>query len=341
MEYSTKVLPYTEESVHEAAVLLQKGEIVGIPTETVYGLAGSAYDEQAIAKIFKAKGRPQDNPLIVHISDLDMLPELTESVPETAKLLADAFWPGPLTMIIEKSEKVPFAVTAGLDTVAIRMPSHPAAAEIIRVSGLPLAAPSANTSGRPSPTKAEHVYHDMNGKIPLIIDGGDCEFGVESSVFLIGDQTVRLLRPGAVTKEQVESLGIKVEVDPAVEHMLKKDSAVVSPGLKYKHYSPKADVTIVKGSIHQFAEYVNNKKSDGVFALVFHGEEEKLSVPAVVYGFEDDSLSQASELFDALRSLDRLEAKTVFARCPKKGGVGLAVYNRLLRAAGFKVVDLE
>ena len=183
--FQTKVMPCDEKGVAFAAELLKKGEVVGIPTETVYGLAASAYDPAAVSKIFAAKGRPQDNPLIVHISDLSMLNDLVSDFPPIAQKLASAFWPGPLTMILPKSERVPFEVTAGLDTVGIRMPSHPGAAAVIKACGLPLAAPSANTSGRPSPTKAKHVLYDMNGKIPLILDGGSCSVGVESTVILV------------------------------------------------------------------------------------------------------------------------------------------------------------
>ncbi len=336
----TKMLPCGEGGIRLAAALLKQGEIVGIPTETVYGLAASAYNPAAVSKIFAAKGRPQDNPLIVHISDLTMLEELTSDFPAVAQKLAGAFWPGPLTMILPKSERVPREVTAGLDTVGIRMPSHPGAAAVIRACGLPLAAPSANTSGRPSPTRAKHVLCDMDGKIPLVLDGGSCEVGVESTVVLVRSDSVHLLRPGGVSLEQLEGLDIPVTVDPAVEAGLRQGTAALSPGLKYKHYAPRAEVILVKGPFDKFAEYVNNKAESGAFALAFEGEESALRLPCIVYGGRETPETQAAGLFDALRKLDEKDAKTVYARCPERKGVGRAVYNRLLRAAAFRVVEL-
>jgi len=338
--YQTKILSCDGEGLTFAAELLRKGEVVGIPTETVYGLAANAYDPEAVSRIFEAKGRPQDNPLIVHISELSMLEDLVSAFPPLAKKLADMFWPGALTMILPKSDKVPSAVTAGLETVAIRMPSHPGAAAVIRESGLPLAAPSANTSGRPSPTRASHVFHDMNGKIPLILDGGNCEVGVESTVVLVRSDSVHLLRPGGVTKEQLEAAGIPVTVDPAVEAKLEQGAKVLSPGLKYKHYSPKAEVMILKGSFEAFREYVENHPAEEAQLLVFEGEEDFFSLPCVVYGKEGDPATQAAGLFDALREVDQKGAKVVYARCPDLDGVGYAVYNRILRAAAFRVVEL-
>ena len=340
MTVQTQVKRCSIESIHEAAELLRRGEVVGMPTETVYGLAANAYDPEAVAKIFAAKGRPQDNPLIVHIASLDMLGDLVVSFPAMAHRMADAFWPGPLTMILPKSEKGPPEVTAGLNTVAVRMPSHPDAAALIRESGLPLAAPSANTSGRPSPTRAEHVFEDMKGKIPLILDGGSCSVGVESTVVLVKEDSVHLLRPGGVTPEQIQALGLAVTVDPAVESKLDEGKKVLSPGLKYKHYSPKADVILIKGSVDKFADYVNHKAEPGVFALLFEGEQRKLWVPSLVYGREHEPETQAAGLFDALRELDSEGAQTVYARCPEKEGMGLAVYNRMMRAAGFQVIEL-
>lgn len=338
--YDTKVIPCTEGDIATAAEFLKRGEVVAIPTETVYGLAANALNTEAVSKIFKAKGRPQDNPLIVHICGLKMLNGLVASFPETAQKLAAAFWPGPLTMILPKSDKLPSVVSAGLDTVGIRMPNHRAALEVIRKSGLPLAAPSANVSGKPSPTRAEHVYEDLEGKIPLILDGGPCEVGVESTVALVLPGSVRILRPGAVTKEKIEELGLKVETDPAVGQELAEDAEVLSPGMKYKHYAPKADVILVKGPLDKFAEYVNNNAVEGAFALLFAGEKHVVSVPGIVYGSKDKPETQAAGLFDALRRADQFGAKTVFARSPDTAGVGSAVYNRMLRAAAFKVVEL-
>lgn len=340
MEYTTKLLPPTEDTLRTAAAALRRGELVGMPTETVYGLAANAYDPCAVAKIFQAKGRPQDNPLIVHIADLAVLYEIASSVRKTAEQLAENFWPGPFTMILPKSEKIPECVTAGLDSVAVRMPSHPVAAALIRESGLPLAAPSANLSGRPSPTKAGHVYDDLHGKIPYIIDGGSCKIGVESTVVKVMDNKVLLLRPGAVTAEQIRALGIETEIAEAVEAPLKEGETVLSPGMKYKHYAPKARVVIVDGTIDVFSSYVRLHSDEHTYALVFDGEEQFMAVPTLSFGRGSDALEQANHLFAALRMADEKGASCVFCRCPSREGVGLAVYNRLLRAAGFEVVVL-
>ena len=339
----TEILPIQNDTLEAAAnragALLRDGEVVGIPTETVYGLAANAFDEVAVSKIFKAKGRPQDNPLIVHISAFSELAPLVQAVPESAKKLAKAFWPGPLTMILPKSDKIPDAVCAGLSTVAIRCPAHPVARAVIAAAGVPLAAPSANLSGSPSPTNAKYVFDDMNGKIPLILDGGQSAVGVESTVITLALDTPRVLRPGGITVEQLRAVLGTVEVDDAVLHPLKQGATVASPGMKYKHYAPKAEITIVKGTLSQFTAYVNTHKSDADFVLCFEGEEAAFS-KSITYGRAEDGLSEANRLFDALRELDEQGAKRVFARCPAEEEVGLAVYNRLLRAAAFRVVTL-
>lgn len=340
MEYTTNILPPTKEALRLAAGALRRGELVGMPTETVYGLAANAYDPSAVEKIFLAKGRPQDNPLIVHIADLASLDGIASGIGKTAELLASRFWPGPFTMILPKSEKIPDCVTAGLDSVAVRMPSHPVAAALIRESGLPLAAPSANLSGRPSTTEARHVYDDLHGKIPYIIDGGSCDIGVESTVVKVMDNKVLLLRPGAVTVENMRELGIEIEIARAVETPLKEGETALSPGMKYKHYAPKAKVVIVDGPIERFASYVRLHSDGHTYALVFEGEEASIPVPTLSFGHSDNSLEQASHLFTALRAADEKGASCVYCRCPSKQGVGLAVYNRLLRAAGFEVVVL-
>lgn len=334
----TKILQPNQEAIQYASRLLQEGELVGMPTETVYGLAANALDVQAVKKIFQAKGRPQDNPLIVHISRLDMLDQLVAKIPPVAKRLSERYWPGPLTMIFPRSEKVPLQVTAGLDTVAVRFPSHLVAQELISDSGLPLAAPSANLSGRPSPTTALHVYQDMNGKIPLILDGGECKVGVESTVVAVKGEDAKLLRPGGVTPEMLRECCGKLEIDDAVYHQLKEGEKAASPGMKYKHYSPKADVIILEGTLEQFKEYLARRKAKGAYALVFDGEEKDLNFPYLTYGATQEE--QARELFAALRELDHRGAKTIYARCPEKTGVGLAVYNRLVRAAGFTILKL-
>lgn len=323
-----------------AVRLLLDGEVVGMPTETVYGLAGSAYSEDAVKKIFEAKGRPQDNPLIVHISKFDEIYDLASSVPETAKILAEHFWPGPLTMIVPKSEKVPYCVTAGLETVAVRCPSHPVANALIREAGVPIAAPSANLSGKPSPTKAEHVYRDMNGRIPLIIDGGECEEGVESTVILLASETPRLLRPGNVTISELRSVLGRVDVDDAVLNPLKSGQKVSSPGMKYKHYSPNADVTVIKSSYKEFCDFVNAENDGSTCAMVFNGEGGGLGVPYICYGGENYR-EMSRRLFDALREVDDMGAARCFVRCPDSADDdNLAVMNRLLRAAAFKVIEL-
>ena len=330
-----------EASVNKAAELLQAGEIVAIPTETVYGIAASAFNGAAVKKIFEAKGRPQDNPLIVHIDRMEMLEGLVACVPEGAKALAEAFWPGPLTIIMPRGPKVADEVCAGLDTVAIRMPSHPVARAVIAASGLPLAAPSANRSGGPSPTIAEDVMADMDGRLPLILDGGACGVGVESTVVTLAGEQPVLLRPGFVTKEQLEQvLGCEVQLAGAVLHKLKEGETARSPGMKYKHYAPKAHVTILRGDFEAYRKYVCDHAGPGVWALCFDGEGEQLPVPFISYGAQEDDAAQARELFSALRRLDEKGAGTVYARCPHVGGVGLAVYNRLVRVAAFEVVEL-
>lgn len=326
--------------LEQAASLLRDGELVAIPTETVYGLAADAENGPAVARIFAAKGRPMDNPLIVHIADLETLPRLVAEIPETAIKLADAYWPGPLTMIFPKGPRIPDEVSAGLSTVAVRMPSHPVARTLIRASGCSLAAPSANRSGSPSPTTAAHVLADLEGRIAAVVDGGECSVGVESTVVLMTGERPRLLRPGGVTVEMLERVAGPVEIDPAVTSRLAEGAEAASPGMKYKHYAPKARVVIVKGSPAAYAAYVNDRAGEGSAALCFDEDRESLRVPCVSYGGRMDPAAQARCLFGALRELDRRGYALVYAACPGEDGMGLAVYNRLLRAAGFEVVEL-
>lgn len=340
-QYQTLLLSPDEDGLAAAASLLQAGELVAIPTETVYGLAANAFDEQAVGRIFEAKGRPQDNPLIVHIADFDGLEQLVTAVPPRALALAKAYWPGPLTMIFRRSRLVPAAVSAGLDTVAVRMPSHPVARQIIRAAGVPLAAPSANRSGSPSPTTAQHVLADMMGRISAVLDGGECEVGVESTVVDMTGEVPCLLRPGGVTPEMLKAVTGELAVNAAVTEQLKQGETAASPGMKYKHYSPQAKVTLVKGSPRAYAEYVNARQGDGVMAMCFDGEEALLRVPYITYGSREDPLEQAHRVFDVLRRLDERHARQVYCACPSAHGVGLAVYNRLLRAAGFEVIALD
>lgn len=335
-----KVNSSSDPGVKKASELLKKGEVVAIPTETVYGLAANAFDEKAVEKIFIAKGRPSDNPLIVHISELSQWAELVESIPENALALARAFWPGPLTIILKKSSLIPLRTSGGLDTVGVRMPLHPTARAIISAAGVPLAAPSANNSGKPSTTTAEHCLHDLDGKIPLIIDSGECSVGVESTVVTLVPKVPRVLRPGGISLEMLADVLGKVEVDDAVLSKLADGAVAASPGMKYKHYSPNAKVSIVKGSFESFKTFVEAQKEKDVLALVFEGEGKKLSVPFIEYGKENDGASQARKIFSALRRVDETGAKLVYARFPEKDGVGLAVLNRLIRAAAFNIIEL-
>lgn len=330
----------TPKGIREAGDVLRRGGLVAIPTETVYGLAADAFNGAAVAGIFRAKGRPQDNPLIVHIGARAQLAELVREIPEAAQELMDAFWPGPLTLILPKSGRVPQEVSAGLDTVAVRFPAHPVAQAVINAAGVPLAAPSANTSGRPSPTTAQHVWDDLAGKIDAVLDGGACAVGIESTVVDVTQTPPRLLRPGAVTLEQLRQVVGEVLLDDAVCQPLAAGQAAASPGMKYKHYAPKARLLLVEGDYPSYRDYVNAHAAPGVAALCYPGEEPGLLVPAVTYGAVQDEAGQARELFDALRRLDGQDISLVYARCPGKDGVGLAVYNRLLRAAGFEVIAL-
>lgn len=323
----------------EVAEILKNGGLVAIPTETVYGLAANAYNGEAVSKVYEAKGRPTDNPMIVHISKLEEIYPLVTDFPEKARALAEAYWPGPLTMILPKSDLVPRQVAPRLETVAVRMPSHPIARKIIELAGVPLAAPSANSSGSPSPTTAQHVLNDLDGKIDAIVDGGECDVGIESTVITLATEVPRLLRPGGITLSQLEDVLGQVDVDPAVLSELKEGVAPASPGMKYKHYSPKAEVYIVEGSIESFRFLIDSEKQEGDMALCFNGEEKDISVECLSFGDEKDINSQAHLLFAQLRRFDELGAKRVFVRAPSNEGVGLGVYNRLLRAAAFKVIS--
>lgn len=328
-----------EKTAETAAEILRRGGVVAIPTETVYGLAANALDTEAVKKIFAAKGRPQDNPLIVHISSMEELGPLVKEIDPRAYKLAEKFWPGPLTMVMKKSELIPDEVCAGLDTVAIRMPSHPVARDVIKASGLPLAAPSANTSGRPSPTKAAHVKQDLDGKIDCIIDGGDCDIGVESTVITLDTDPPVLLRPGGVTPEQLESVLGKIEISHAVFEKLDQNEKAQSPGMKYRHYSPAASVSLIRGSFEKYEKYLKAQNSE-ICAVCFEGEG-KYFERYIEYGKSDDSLTQAQHIFDALRQVDEKGYREAYVRCPGTGGIGLAVYNRLLRSAAFRVIDLD
>lgn len=312
-----------------------------MPTETVYGLAADALNGTAVAKIFKAKGRPMDNPLIVHIAEIEDLDRLVSCFPEKARLLASRFWPGPLTMVLPKSELIPDEVSAGLDTVGIRFPAHPLAQELIRESGSPLAAPSANRSGIPSPTTAQHVLRDMDGRIEAVLDGGECRVGVESTVITLAGDRPRLLRPGGVTLEQMEAVIGKIDVDAAVLHRLDDGAKAASPGMKYKHYAPKARVVLIKADDQKYIDYVNSHADDDTACMCFDEDAAALRAGKTYpLGAKWDTLRQARVLFATLRQIDDDGMTLVYARCPDMGGVGMAVYNRLIRAAGFEVKEL-
>ncbi len=337
---NTVILSTADEDITLAAKLINDGEVVGMPTETVYGLGADATNEDAVRKIFAAKNRPCDNPLIVHISKLEMITDIASAIPDMVYTLAEKFWPGPLTMIMPKSESIPMVTSGGLDTVGIRFPSHNVALALIDKCGKPLAAPSANLSGSPSPTTAQRVFEDMNGRIPAIIDGGECEVGVESTVISFdADGTIRILRPGKISYEDFLTVTDKVVIDDGVLAQLTPDAVVMSPGMKYKHYSPKANVIIIDGTAEAFAEYVRNNSDKDTYCLLFDDSEAVDDIKYLTYG--QTSVEQAHLLFERLREFDEIGAKTVYARCPQKDGVGLAVYNRILRSAGFKVIKLS
>lgn len=335
---NTVILGTSDNDILLAAELINRGEVVGIPTETVYGLAADAMNEEAVRKIFAAKGRPADNPLIVHISSFDMVYDIASEIPELAYKLAQKFWPGPLTMIMPKSDKIPCVTSGGLDTVGIRYPAHPVAQALINASGKALAAPSANLSGSPSPTNCARVYEDMKGRIPAIIDGGESDVGVESTVISFEDDGIRILRPGKISAEDLLTVTDKVYIDKGVLAQLDANAVVKSPGMKYKHYSPKADIVLIEGDVESFKRYVTENKDDETFCLLFDESEAVEGVKYLTYGITSEE--QAHYLFERLREFDEMGAKTVYARCPSKEGVGLAVYNRILRSAGFNLIKL-
>lgn len=337
-EYDTLVLSDSAEDIAVAAELLISGETVAIPTETVYGLAADAMNEEAVKKIFAAKGRPSDNPLIVHISDMAMLRCLVSHIPENAVKCAEKFWPGPLTMVLSKSDNIPYITSGGLETVGIRFPSHMTAQRIISASGKALAAPSANLSGSPSPTSVKHVLDDMSGRIPAIVDGGDCGVGVESTVISFESEAIRLLRPGAVSVEMLREVTSNIIIDKGVLESISASEKVQSPGMKYKHYSPKAQVYIIKGTAHSIDKYLHKNCQIGDVAVVFDSDIIDADIPVIRYG--DSAEEQAQRLFSVLRECDDRAAKRVFVRCPDTDGVGLAVYNRLLRAAAFRIIEV-
>ena len=338
----TQVKSVSPESIKEAAQLIRKGELVGMPTETVYGLGANALDEEAVKKIFEAKGRPGDNPLIVHVSSLEEIPPLVREIPDAAKRLMEAFWPGPMTLILPKSEKIPSCVSAGLDTVGIRLPASEAARDLIRESGCPIAAPSANRSGRPSPTTAQHVFEDMDGRIPMILDGGDSEVGVESSVIDATGEVPVILRPGGITPEMVEEVLGSVAVDEHVMSPLAEGDIVRSPGMKYKHYAPKAKTVIFDGKAENViaaicARYDAAAAAGETPAILGFDEHDFGGRTRISLGSVKRPQEAAARLFAALRELDERGETVALCEAVEATGIGLAVMNRMGRAAGFDI----
>ena len=335
----TKLLHQGEEKL--AAEILAAGGLVDLPTETVYGLGADGLNEEAIKKIFIAKGRPADNPLILHIAEPQDILDLVLTLPPKTRTLIDEFWPGPLTVILPKTKTVPSAVSAGLPNVAVRCPANESIRLVIKYLKRPIAAPSANISGKPSPTKVSHVLQDLNGKIDAILDGGDCELGLESTVVSFVSKAPCILRPGSITKEQMEDLVGDIAVDPAVLGRIKQGQKALSPGMKYTHYAPRAKVVVVKADKETYIDFVNKNSSENILSLCFEEDKARINGKSISYGKEKDTTSQANLFFDALRKIDNLpEIELVYARCPHMQGVGLAVYNRLIRAAGFEVIEL-
>lgn len=325
-----------------AAEILKGGGLLGIPTETVYGLGANGLDPAAVGLIFAAKGRPQDNPLILHIPSGEWLIRYCTHIPQAAFSLADRFWPGPLTMVLKRRNNVPDVVTAGLNTVGIRCPDHPVCRAILIAADVPVAAPSGNRSGRPSPTTAQAMLEDMEGRIDGIVDGGPCTVGVESTIVDLTVQPPRLLRPGGVTLEALREVLGEVTVDAAVTRPLEAGESPKAPGMKYRHYAPKAPVTVVKGSPAATAAYILAHLSPGSGVLCFDEFAGFFSNHVVEQlGPVEDQSAQARHIFDALRSFDHADVTEIWAQSPKTVGLGLAVTNRLNKAAGFHIVEVE
>ena len=348
-----------DEELGEAAGILRSGGLVAFPTETVYGLGGNALDEDAAGKIYAAKGRPSDNPLIAHVSCMEEVAPLVKEIPEAGRKLMEAFWPGPLTMIFPKSDKVPYGTTGGLDTVAIRMPDDPVANRLIALAGVPVAAPSANTSGRPSPTSADHVWQDMNGRIEMIIDGGPVGIGVESTIVDVSSEVPAVLRPGAITMEMLEAVLGDVSVDPAILGPLSADVRPKAPGMKYKHYAPKADLTLVEPEDVDRENGLDEKQLQAMIGKVRELSRGKIEAGCRVgvictdesrhcytdgavrsIGERKSQASVAHNLYALLREFDDLGVDYIFSESFPKDHLGQAIMNRLSKAAGYKIVKV-
>jgi len=352
----TKVIQINSEQIdiekmQEAAELIRQGELVAFPTETVYGLGADALRPEASAKIYEAKGRPSDNPLIVHICKFKELERIAKEVPEQARKLAEAFWPGPLTMVVWKNEKVPYTTTGGMDTVAVRMPNHSVALSLIEESGCLIAAPSANTSGKPSPTEAGHVALDMDGRIPMILDGGAVGIGIESTIIDLTEEIPMILRPGYITKQMLEEvLGEEVQIDPGILATDTTDPSQAgqkpkAPGMRYKHYAPKADLVLVEGDTDKVVEEINRLVKDaqeqGRRVGVIATDETMARYEAdVVFsiGARNDEDAIAQHLYKILRDFDEQEVDVIYSESFATPRIGQAIMNRLLKAAGYQVL---
>ena len=347
--------PQTEQ-IEAAAQIIRTGGLVAFPTETVYGLGGNALDPTASAKIYAAKGRPSDNPLIAHIAEREDLYELVSEIPAAAEKLMDLYWPGPMTLVFPKTDKVPYSTTGGLDTVAVRMPSHPVARALIRAAGVPIAAPSANVSGRPSPTKAEHVLEDMDGRIDMILDGGEVGIGLESTIVDLTGEVPSLLRPGFISEEMLKDVLGQVEVDAASVGPMDPEVQPKAPGMKYRHYAPKADMTIIRGNQDKVIETICEKAARALqrgkkVGIVCTEEslpvyQERLltvtdgELDLAVIGSRRDPSTIAHNLFDVLRSFDGQQVDRIYSESFEGGQLGDAIMNRLKKAAGYHIIDV-
>lgn len=340
------------EIIKEAGDVIRRGGLVAFPTETVYGLGADGMDEKASAKIYEAKGRPSDNPLILHIADIKELDKIVMDIPQKAKLLMDKFWPGPMTLIFRKKDEVPYGTTGGLDTVAVRFPSHPVARELILAAGTPIAAPSANTSGRPSPTTADHVIEDMDGRIDMIVDGGTVGIGIESTIVDVTQDTPMILRPGYITKAMVEEIVGTVGVDKVVTarsiEEIGGDYKPKAPGMKYRHYAPKAELTMYDGDTGKVVAVINElaakESAEGKRVGIIATDETKdkyTSGQVVSIGTRKDEESIARGLYGILRDFDRMDVDIIYSETFYDDDLGQAIMNRLIKAAGYKIVDVD
>ena len=332
-----------ETAIERAAEIIKNGGLVAFPTETVYGLGANALDAEASKKIYEAKGRPSDNPLIAHIASLDTLDEIVEDVSDVAKKLIDKFWPGPMTLIFKKKDLVPDSTTGGLKTLAVRFPENEIAKALIEKSGVPIAAPSANTSGKPSPTKGEHVIEDLDGKVDMILDGGEVGLGLESTIIDVTDKPT-ILRPGFITQEMLEQVIEEVELDKTILEKPTEDFAPKAPGMKYRHYAPKTELVIVRGSAENVAQKIREEAKNKKIAIITVDQHkdlyDELDAKVVSWGDLENMDEIAHKIFDALRRVDEWGVDIIYCEAFEEEGLGLAVMNRLTKAAGYQVIDV-